>query len=459
MQLFEWLFNFLHICILFAMRANEDCIDVETPPGVPLSAQYMRSFAYATVKDRLPVILTQVIDHLVRDKEEIIKEHGEVAREELKTVIGAFSQLKNEIQTNKPLTPLKSNSSDIKIWNSVLEEETKNNKHKWFNSDWLFSECYMYRKVREIFELSQSLTAFDPFRKSKESGLHNSIHSIVILSDHMKKQLEEVDQLKRSDVRQALQRIVYLNLWGNRFDLSLSKGVQILITENPLTYAENFKDDILVDESDKIWEVLSEADEQNKLVDIVLDNAAYELFTDFCLADYLITASLASKVRFYVKAMPWYVSDTVVNDFHWVIKTLILHDSKNVSDLASRWKKYLDSGKWVIEVKDFWTLPYSYNKMQEIRPELYAQLSQAQLVIFKGDLNYRKLVGDINWPPTETFCNALQGFNPTNVITLRTIKADTICGLTPGQAEDTAAKNGDWLITGKYAVIQFCGKA
>lgn len=440
------------------MRSDEDCIDVETPLGVPLSAQYKRSFAYVTVKDRLPVILTQVIDHLVRDKEQIIKDHGEAAREELKVVIGAFSQLKNEIQTNKPLTPLKSNSSDIKIWNAVLEEETERNKHKWFNSDWLFSECYMYRKAREIFELSQSLTTFDPFRKSKESGLYNAMNSVVILSDHMKKQLEEVEQLKRSDIRQALQRIIYLNLWGNRFDLSLSKGVQILITENPLTYAENFKDDVLVDDSDKIWEVLSEADEQNKVVDIVLDNAAYELFTDFCLADYLISASLASKIRFYVKAMPWYVSDTVVNDFHWVIKTLILHDSRNVSDLASRWKKYFDDGKWIIEVKDFWTLPYSYNKMQEIRPELYAQLSQAQLVIFKGDLNYRKLVGDINWPPTETFCSALRGFNPTNIVTLRTIKADTICGLKPGQAEDTATKNEDWLITGKYAVIQFCGK-
>lgn len=37
-----------------------------------------RSFAYLTVKDRLPTILTKVIDTIHRNKDKFLEEHGEV---------------------------------------------------------------------------------------------------------------------------------------------------------------------------------------------------------------------------------------------------------------------------------------------------------------------------------------------------------------------------------------------
>lgn len=37
-----------------------------------------RSFAYITLKDRLPVILTKIIDTLSRNKEDIAEKYGEV---------------------------------------------------------------------------------------------------------------------------------------------------------------------------------------------------------------------------------------------------------------------------------------------------------------------------------------------------------------------------------------------
>jgi hypothetical protein len=195
------------------------------------------------------------------------------------------------------------------------------------------------------------------------------------------------------------------------------------------------------------------------IADIVNDNAGYEIFTDLCLADVLCTFSLADKVRFHVKALPWFISDTTKYDFYWVLQmmTELSDKSSSLLALATRWEEYLQSGRWMVEAEDFWTLPHAYNKMKATDHNLYTKLTEATLVIFKGDLNYRKLVGETNWLPTESFANALQGFHPAPLVTLRTVKADLICGLQPGQAEIIAAKSRDWMTSGDYAIIQFDG--
>ena len=59
--------------------------------------------------------------------------------------------------------------------------------------------------------------------------------------------------------------------------------------------------------------------------------------------------------------------------------------------------------------------------MKKENPSLYSQLSEANILIFKGDLNYRKLVGDLSWSTETTFLESLQGFNPAPLVALRTL--------------------------------------
>ena len=45
---------------------------------------------------------------------------------------------------------------------------------------------------------------------------------------------------------------------------------------------------LLIDDSEAVWDYLSEQKAANKIVDLVMDNAGFELFADLCLAGYLI---------------------------------------------------------------------------------------------------------------------------------------------------------------------------
>lgn len=48
--------------------------------------------------------------------------------------------------------------------------------------------------------------------------------------------------------------------------------------------------------------------------------------------------------------------------------------------------------------------------MKEINENLYNKLAESHIAIFKGDLNYRKLIGDFTWDYTEDFRTCLRGF-------------------------------------------------
>jgi hypothetical protein len=73
----------------------------------------------------------------------------------VKDVIGSFSKLKNEAQTNKPFTVFTSDGPDVSLWNTYYERETKREgeEPRWFHTSWLYTECYMYRRIHEVFEL------------------------------------------------------------------------------------------------------------------------------------------------------------------------------------------------------------------------------------------------------------------------------------------------------------------
>ena len=250
-------------------------------------------------------------------------------------------------------------------------------------------------------------------------------------------------------------------LWGNKCDLSISGGAENAQESDLLGQLGKFKENILVDDTQALWDTLSAAanDKPGKVrLDVVLDNAAFELLTDLFLVEFLQSTGIVDTVHFHCKCVPWFVSDVVQKDFMWTLKQLQSSSNTFCKAFGKKWEERLENGSWVLKEHAFWTLPYGFNDLKKIAPDLYSDLGQADLVLFKGDLNYRKIVADRNWKTTDPFEVALLGFHPAPLCSLRTLKADVQSGLKEGQAEETAKKCSDWMINGSHAVIQFCGK-
>lgn len=200
-----------------------------------------------------------------------------------------------------------------------------------------------------------------------------------------------------------------LNLWGNRCDLSISAGKEIKQTGNPFLQIDSLNPFVLVDKCKEIWDYVNNG-QSSKTIDFILDNAGYELFTDLVLASFFLDNQLASKIRFHIKAIPWFISDVNIYDFEFTIKTMAEHEDVHLSSFGKKLQEYNNGGKIeLVKNEYFWTGPYEFYRMKEVDGNLYDNLSNSDLLVFKGDLNYRKLLGDFNWPFDSSFETVLRG--------------------------------------------------
>lgn len=430
-------------------------LDLPTPRNEHLCAKYKRSFAYPSMKDRLPVILSKLVDILYREKLNIVNNYGEGAEEELKSAIGEISQLKNHAQTGKPFEKFSSSDSDTHLWNAHLEEFIKNgSKLNYYESIWIFAECYLYRKIREIFATKSCLNLLDPFCYQKSDVLINSLPAIGPVMSHMEEEdlLDTSKSLSRKQMQEELCMLMKCTLWANRLDLSLSGGT-VNVQSDLLHQVKNWDDNILANDLERVSFLLTAAG-NSKIVDYVTDNSGLEILCDLCLADYLVSKCNVKQLNFRLKPIPWYVSDVMPKDLYQTIEAVMSSENPIYIKFGERWQKYLDEGTWKVQADQYWCLGKAYSEMIDVDPQLYNELSYSSLIIFKGDLNYRKLAQDINWDPTTPFSEAIGKFHPAPLVTLRTCKADLVCGLKKGLAEQMDAKYNDWLVSGNFALVQ-----
>ncbi|KLT46139.1 DUF89-domain-containing protein [Cutaneotrichosporon oleaginosum] len=444
-------------------------------------------FSYKTVVHRWPVILTNIVS-AISSVNHTLGEADKGKLEEGKGIIRKLSELKHNMGRNGVLQPIPDDGEgNLTCYNDELAATPEEEK-RWFTMNWLFAECYLYRLLRTFFSLTTHWKSYDPFFESKAETYKSSSGAIVHLANALNAmvanpRLQDGWEGEKSPLEMAFWEMVQADLWGNATDLSLLVDLNYADLQKLQAVGAAAQKEqatrILRDDLPRVWDLLKTV--KGGRVDIVLDNAGFEVYTDLILADFLVSCTpFVDSVVFHPKLIPWFVSDVLPRDFEWAIDSLLdpaffsAHanvseaDTRALSELSRRWRSHMASGTFRLSVptdtpigKDepaanFWTTQYAYADMPALDPALLAELQKADLVVFKGDLNYRKLIGDGKWPATTSFEQALGPLNGTiNLVSLRTNKADTICGLEPGIEERMDAEAPDWRVSGKYAVVSF----
>jgi len=131
-----------------------------------------------------------------------------------------------------------------------------------------------------------------------------------------------------------------------------------------------------------------------------------------------------------------------------------MRTKRELKKLGERVESYLQEKRLIIEDDPFWVTARGFRKMPE---NLCASLEDADLVIVKGDANYRRLLDDRRWPYCASLAE-LTSYFPTSFSTIRTIKAPLVVDLSPAQWKKLWSSDPKWMTNGQYGVIQWVGR-
>jgi len=454
-------------------------VDPNNPPWPAYRGYHEYSFAHATMGHRLPTILGKAIDDVIRTQNEQSSEHLIL---DLVECINRMDALMVDLSGNAKLRPIiDDGEGDIPLWNKEIAKYFQGKD--FMNAPWLFAEAYKYRRLHECFSVSKHWGDYDVFFRQKCDTFSRSSDAVFELSSRFAVPFVHTPGLSE-DAKLEAERLMFheltqVCLWGNSTDLSLL----INMTEEQIKSLQSTGGDhlaateknILGNHLPNLWDTIKDikltkgSSGKGGRIDFILDNAGFELYCDCVYADFLIQSGIASEVRFHGKRLPWFVSDVTRKDWEWLLNSMVYghlfpkasaEEMESLRVMGQRWKSYEKEGKWVYEQHPFWCTGYTYWDLHTEAPDLFLHLSKSDLVIFKGDLNHRKLTYDCAAPASTPFDIAIGPMasfaGAPRVASLRTIKSDVVVGF-GGEgdklAEELDKKEPGWKISGKYAVV------
>jgi hypothetical protein len=338
-------------------------------------------------------------------------------------VLDSIERLRDDIRNDARVPTLGFPAPDASEWNPAPGTET------WLRTEWFFAECYLYRSLMSAVRYWER--GRDPFapvkrRELASAALWEALEGVVT---HAARGEELVHAL------------LHLSLWGNRVDLSYSVGTAF--------GRAGERDDLLCDDRGR---AVRELCRPGGHVHVVVDNTGTELSMDLALADVLL-AGAAARVSLHVKMHPVFVSDATVADV-WNLVGAMRDRAGASRELALRLEGAFDAGRLRILPDFYWNGP---RFLWDRPPRIAAELDGASMVIFKGDANYRRVIGDALWPPEITVGEAT-GYFPAPLLLLRTMKSDAVVGLSKSLTDRLDAADRDWRINARRGLIQRGGR-
>lgn len=367
----------------------------------------------------------------------------------------AFKKFRAEL--DGVIQPLREDAPDIEFWRAVSAPYIG---HSWLDVPWYWAEAFFYRRILEIVGYFQ-LGAWherDPFAPNKDAELKpdaapSRAQTLLQIIDNTHAPAPRAEPYTE---RQKFELLLHAALWGNRVDLSYN----VERTVGRAARLEDEHENLLVDDAPRVYDFFA-ARTLDHLV-YVTDNAGTELALDLALIDFLLAERTPAsgdvtspaqphvkKITIHLKPQPFYVSDAMPQDVERTLN-VFAHANPDTRKLAFRLRAHLKSKR--LEFRVHWFYPSSLHYF-EMPDDLFALFGAADFVILKGDVNYRRVVGDAHWNPTMAFEYPTRYF-PTPFLCLRTMKSDAVVGLQPAQVQALDRSDREWRINGKRGLAQ-----
>ncbi|GAA1661215.1 damage-control phosphatase ARMT1 family protein [Catellatospora bangladeshensis] len=300
----------------------------------------------------------------------------------------------------------------------------------WYDVPFLWAENYFYRRLLDAIGYFRPgpWRGLDPFEPQKNAELADPALDADLAG------LARIADLPPDE---QLTAAVDAALWGNRADLATRLS-------DPEAEHRKHASDLVADDSAALHEILAPG--TGGTVCLVADNAGRELLPDLALVDVLLHGGRADRVELHLKPLPYFVSDATGRDLLACLHRLAAHEAS--APLAGRLRAALGDGRLELAVPGFYCTPLTY---AELPGGLAARFRAAKLTVVKGDLHYRRLVGDRHWPAATPFEAVTEGF-PGAVAALRTLKSEVLVGVPDAAARDAAGEQ--WRLNGTHGLIQ-----
>jgi hypothetical protein len=382
------------------------------PPGAPVvMGGTPASFARKVLTERHPALIQQVRDAIPYGPPEL----------------QALHVLLDEIR-GEAISPLPAGAYGYEQWNDWGRAYFG---RSWFEVPFLWAESYFYRRLLEAVGYFEAgpWQGVDPFGPAKRAELRGQA---------VAEELAALDDLARLPRQAQDEAVLHGALWGNRADL----GFRVSSGE-----ATEGAGHVIVDDSAVLWEYAVPPG----AVYVLADNAGRELTADLILIDHLLHTGRAATVVLHVKPYPYFVSDATAADVVDCLRRM-REATGRAAEIGVRLWQDMNSGRLALRTHSFSCAPLPYTAMPD---DLRADLARATLTLSKGDLNYRRLVGDQHWPATTSFTELTSYFPGDGpLIALRTLKSDVMVGLDATAAAGLDASGAAWRTSGTHAVIQ-----
>lgn len=374
------------------------------------------SFARGVLANRHPALIEQV---------RAAFPYGPRQHEALDALLDANS--------NGVIEPLAPSESDQDLWSGWGRELFG---RSWFDAPFLWAESYFYRRLLGAVGYfgTGPWQGVDPFAPFKQAELRGTA---------VDEELRALDALAGIPADERATALLHASVRGNRADLGFR------VTEGD-TAPSAAADDLVADDSPLLWQLLPAG--AGATVAVVADNAGRELIPDLILIDHLLLHRHAERIVLHVKPYPYYVSDAMTADVVDCLRRLAEAPGE-AGRIGSRLWDAMATGRLEVRAHPFFCAPLPY---EEMPGDLRAEFAAATVTILKGDLNYRRLVGDRAWNATTPFADRTAYF-PGAAAALRTLKSDVTVGLEQETLDALERSGTAWRTSGTHALIQVRG--